>query len=253
VDKPILIGIHGVKRAGKNTTADFFQEFAWSSDPALSVRQRGFADKGKWAFARQYFPTISMEEAIKWVDEWKTRTDAHFYSPQTGVRPDSLLPVAGPLSDPVLFRDALAQFCTEGARDIYGDDFWVDQLLPVPRNIDTGSIPVRPRWHEEFKLKQFGINNPATVADVCLITDVRFDNETQRVPVVGGYTVKVKRKDAEDAVLAEAERMGRPVHRSELGLPDMLFDFVIDNSDNDMDKAKERTRRVWEEINERHR
>jgi hypothetical protein len=237
-----------VKRAGKNTTADWFQEFAQGSSPALSVRQRGFADKGKWAFARQFFPTISMEDAIKWVDTFKNSPYAFFVSPPVTHNVESGWPVPGPLPSNVLFRDALAQFCTEGARDIYGDDFWVDQLLPVSTYKDAGDLPVAPKWHDEFMLKQFGVNNPATVADVCLITDVRFPNETRRIPVVGGITVKVKRKDAEDAVIAEAERLGRPVHSSELGIPDHLFDFVIDNSDNDMDKAKARTLAVWERI-----
>lgn len=41
--QPTLIVVHGVKRAGKNFTADCITEFASESEPALSVVQRGFA------------------------------------------------------------------------------------------------------------------------------------------------------------------------------------------------------------------
>lgn len=243
MDKPILIGIHGVKRAGKNTTADFITEWAARQLPALSTCQRGFADKAKWAFARQFFPDCTMEQAIKWVDEFKAIPTASFVSPPIRYTDDSGMPIPGPLGNQVvIFRDALAQFSTDGGRDIYGDDHWVDLLLPMPLAVydDASRHRYREAWHQEF-LAQGRRASSARIADLCLVTDLRFDNELDRIKNLGGYNIKVRRKDAEDAVIAEAKAKGREVHRSELGIPDDRFDIVINNDDNDMEMARVRS------------
>lgn len=226
MNAPILIGIHGVKRAGKDTTADFIQKRAALFEPALFVVRHGFADKAKLAFARQYFPEITIDQALRWVDDFKEDPSAYFGVPVFGLEsnPDVLT---------VRFRDALAQFCTEGGRDIYGDNFWVDQLLPFDPFDPTNFLT----WYRNFDQ-----------ADICLITDLRFENEVERIKRLGGYVWKIKRKDAEDAVIAEALAKGRDVHRSELGLPDSMFDIVIDNSDNDLKKAEVVTIRKLEQV-----
>lgn len=241
---PILIGIHGVKRAGKDTTADFLTEFASESDPALSVRRRGFADKAKWSFCRQFYPDCTMDQAVKWVDAYKSNPRAVFDSPPIDYTDDAGLPIAGPLTSEVVFRDALAQFSTEGHRDIFGFDFWVDQLLPLKPDARNPE-----GWHGEFMTPPKTEEDwPYSIADICLVIDVRFENEVQRIHELGGFTWKIKRKDAEDAVIEEARLAGRDIHRSELGLPDHMFHAIIDNSDNDLDKARDRTRREWERV-----
>lgn len=229
---PILIGLHGVQRAGKNVTADFITELAMANDPALSVRQRGFADKAKWAYARQYFPDITMEDAIKWVDEFK-------FSGEVTVHWDKSGKLQSHWQDG---RTGIRQFATDGARDIYGQDFWVDQLLPLGQNrIFEG----RPRWIDSFAIDWDSLTTMAVTARVCLITDERFPNEVKRVKDVGGVNWKIKRKDAEDAIIKQAEEEGKEVHRSDLSLPDEMFDVVIDNSDNNLDLARTRTALHW--------
>jgi hypothetical protein len=203
--QPILIVLHGVKRAGKNTTADRIERFVAENFPALRVAQRGFADYAKLAFARQFFPKIEMAEAIAWVDKYK-ESDRIFRVPGIDT-----------YAHDVPFRQGLAHFATEGARDIYGDDFWVDLLLPTNVYMDETDQPTFPAWREEF-----------FHADICLVTDNRFANEVVRTKMLGGQAWKIKRKEAEDAVIAEAAAQGREIHRSELGLPDELFDVVLD-------------------------
>lgn len=203
---PILIGIHGLKRSGKDTTASFITEWARVYLPDRVVVSRGFADMVKWAFARQFMPTVSMDVAIDWCDYWKLRDDAFLSSPPT-YDIGSEWPKSGPLTTPVPFRDAIAQFATEGARDLYGQGHWLDMLVPVDDWND--------RWDG---------------ADICLVTDVRFGNEVKRIREVGGINWKINRQEAIQAVQDEANRLGRPVHQSELGLPDGEFDEVIVNS-----------------------
>jgi hypothetical protein len=244
---PILIGVHGAKRAGKNSAATFIEEWAAEFDPAAVVRQRGFADKVKWAFARQFYPTISMENAIVWCDSWKD-TPAVFTSSANVELPDSGWPVTDPI-DEVGFRDALAQFATDGGRDIYGEDFWLDQLIALPTRIGNwGDQP----WHNEFTVNAYDGTDKALqghlrTADIGVITDVRFENEVKRIKAVGGINVKINNPVAIQAVIDEATRKGRKVHRSEAGLPDGMFDHVIVN-DSTLDVFRDRVYKLMESI-----
>lgn len=227
--QPILIGIHGIKRAGKDTTARFVKELVAESDPALVVYKRGFADYAKWSFARQFFPKIPMDKAIEWVDKFKDSDAAITY-------PTDEYCATGSISRTIPFRECMAQAATEGARLLYGDDHWVRLLLP-----DQDERHVEG-WCESFMIPPKTDRDwPYSIADYCLITDVRFDNEVDRIHELGGKCWKVKRRDAEQAAIDKAKEQGRPIHASELGLPDDMFDYIIDNDDNDMEKAKMRT------------
>lgn len=240
---PFLIALHSVKGAGKDTTYGFIQEWCERSKPALSAVKRGFADKAKWAYARQFFPTISEEDAIKWVDALKD-TDAKIIFPSfdpvpSGGRSDGIW------KDTVApFRLHMARFATESAREIYGYDHWVDQVLPLEANDRNpegwrGNFLVPPRSEADF---------PYSFAHYAVITDMRFENEVERVLALRGLRVKIRRRDAEKAVIAEAEREGRKVHDSELGLPDEMFDVVIGNSDNNLVEARRKTWHMLHEI-----
>lgn len=217
---PALIALHGVKGAGKDTAFDFIMKWCAGRSQPLSAVKRGFADKVKLAFARQFFPTITEPEAIKWVDKYK-ESDRHITFP-------SAVGNGSPVMIP--FRLAVARFATESARDIYGLDFWADQVLPLEptdRNPEgwRGSFMVLPRSSEE---------DPYSFAHFAVMTDLRFPNEMERIRALEGLTVKIKRRTAERAVIAEAKRQGREVHESEFGLPDDMFDVIITN-DRDFD------------------
>jgi hypothetical protein len=213
--RPLLVAFHGVKRSGKDTAASFLEE--WASGRSLSFKRRGFADKAKWAWARQFNPEVTMQNAIDWVDVFKdrgSRVKIEHSDGRGGVDID--------------FRQCMAQFATEGARLIYGEDHWVDLLLPTSMYIDGQDLPTYPKWHDSFAVFVHLLRLPR-VADVCAIHDMRFDNELQRVRTLGGVNVKIRRKQAEDAVLAEASHRGLAIHESELGLPDEEFDYVVPN------------------------
>lgn len=238
MNKPILIGLAGVKSAGKDTTADFIEQFASESEPALSVRRRGFADKMKWSFSLQFFPGISMEDAIAWVDRFKN-SDYLIHVPPLDKDSKTYSSIG--------FRAAIANFGTDSHRDVFGDDFWVDQLLPKNKPISKHHGDLPNILHLDFRSQKWYKNfinyndKHCNVSDICLITDLRFQNERDRIKELGGYCWKIKRQDAEDVVIAEANKAGIEIHRSELGLHDDQFDVIIDNSDNDMIRAKHRT------------
>jgi hypothetical protein len=205
--QPLLVGFHGVKRSGKDTAASFLEE--WARGRSFSVARHGFADYAKWAFARQFYPAITMPDAIAWVDEHKDkgrRIAFPSYLPKNSF-------------DTVDFRQCVAQFATEGARLIYGDDHWVDLLLPEER----WGFPAT--WWDNFM-------DGNRSADFCAITDMRFDNELARIRKLGGVNVKIRRTPAEEAVLAQTS-----IHESELGIPDQEFDYVVPN-DGTLDDLK---------------
>jgi hypothetical protein len=64
-------------------------------------------------------------------------------------------------------REFIQRYGTEAHRDIFGEDFWVDLVLP----------------------KHFNHENRLVI-----ITDVRFENEIDRVKLLGGIIINVIRK-----------------------------------------------------------
>lgn len=247
MDSPVLIGIHGVKGVGKDTTAGFIKEWTMrptASKPTPSVVCRGFADKAKWAYARQFLPTCTMAEGVAFVDKYKNDPTAYIrahYTPTLEhATADPVMPEAIVPSIP--FRLHMAQFSTESAREIYGEDHWVDQLLPLGYDNIWKSWPA---WWGSFAVKVD--ENSYDVPEFCVVTDNRFANETERIGLLG-LKVKIRRRDAELAVVEEARREGREIHLSEVGLPDEMFDVVINNDNNNMDDARRKTFQLMYEI-----
>ena len=263
MQEPSLIALHGARGAGKDTTFDFITKWCAKSDPALSAVRRGFADHMKWAYMRMWVPDIGMTEAIKFIDKWKDDPEAVctgiFMDPEDGAVINSDTAKAAKLHTefnwdedgklltfipPVNFRDHMNQFATESARSVYGDDHWVDMLLPLhptDRNPEgwRGHFLVPPRSAED---------DPYSFAHFAVITDLRALNEMVRVRVHGGLLVKIRRRDAEDKQRAYYEAKGIDPHLFSQELDDDLFDVIINNDDNDMDKAYLRTYHMMNEI-----
>src|ERR1041385_511621 len=106
------------------------------------------------------------------------------------------------------YRNLLQLWGTNYRRKFYGEDYWIKKLL-------------------------FKISN--SVADITIITDVRFLNEAQMVKQIGGYLVRIERPS--DSVLIDR-------HPSEIELDDYKkFDFIIKN-DGTLDDLYVQTRKM---------
>jgi hypothetical protein len=90
-------------------------------------------------------------------------------------------------------RQYLQYYGTEAHRDVFGDDFWVEQVL------DT----------------------PVTDGTILVVTDMRFPNEIAGVLDRGGIAVKIRREEADSKPI---------LHPSEQTLPDDQFDYFLDNN-----------------------
>jgi hypothetical protein len=136
------------------------------------------------------------------------------------------------------------QFATESARDIYGEDHWVDMLLPKQddRHVEG--------WRESFMTPpKTPDDDPYSIADICCINDLRAENEVIRVKSIpNSLCVKIKRRDREAEVRAQYAAQGRDIHLFAQELPDGFFDVIIYNDDNDMDNAYLRTKLMMGEI-----
>jgi hypothetical protein len=245
MDSPILIGLSGLRGVGKDTTLHFIREWAETFDPAPSVVRRGFADKMKWAYMRMWVPGCTMEWAINFIDQYKNDPNAMcagILLARDGITlnpPDEFIPS-------VNFRDHMDQFATESAREVYGEDHWVDMLLPKPEVMDS-IWKAMPSWQTNFLVKQD--ENVMVPADICGVCDLRAENEMRRFDEIpNSLKVKIRRRDREQEVYQHYIDQGREPHLFAQELPDDKFDVVLVNDDNDMSNSRIRTYRMMDEV-----
>lgn len=181
-----LIGINGFKGSGKNTAGNIVQGLAEAR--GLVVIQRAFAELMKLSAARCLGLATNINDAVVLMDCLKENGDILITIPDQTIMRE------------ITGREYLKWFGTEGHRDVFGDDFWVDLLLPLEHN-----------WVFEWKDK---LDNRL---DFAVITDVRFANEARRIKEVGGVVWNIDRGLDGDG------------HVSEQPLPTHLVDLVIDN------------------------
>ena len=174
-----IIGIHGPSRGGKDTIYRILlEEF-----PLIRFERQGFADALKVSAARSLGLSgpdnhlIQMMDGLKEIGQINTP-----WGKRTG-------------------REFLQYYGTEAHRDMFGGDFWLDQVISNPSNP---------------KERSRGINR---VCDVLVIPDVRYQNEVGRVVDAGGQLWKVLRN-------VEGHNTG---HASEKELI-VNWDRVIDNN-----------------------
>lgn len=191
----ILIGITGTRGSGKGTVAQYVAE--WATEHGLLSVDRGFADKLKWAMARIFWPKISMENAIEWANDLKNK-------PHATVRVGDISVFEYAEFHSITGRQLFQHGGTEMGREIFGSDFWVDQLLPYDR-VGMGSIEF-PLWCWNF-LKQ-GATEPEKTT-IATISDLRFSNEADRIKSLGGSIWEVHRPGFESDGHASEEPLPR--------------------------------------------
>lgn len=184
-----LIGINGYKTAGKDST---FQAVQARVSDRLNVQRAGFADKLKIMAAKAIGYDAPDEDLIAWMDEAKQCWEFNVIrKPEC----ETISQFSG--------RQYLQWFGGH-ARTVFGDSFWVDQVLPKPIGDPIGnSLALKRRYP--------GI-------DILCVTDVRYPNEAHRVLDLGGEVWVVERPGLES-----------DGHSSEEPLPAELVNFTIPN------------------------
>lgn len=115
-------------------------------------------------------------------------------------------------------REFLQFYGTEAHRNVFGTDFWVDQVLPKSKSPWERYVESEP-W------------------DVTVVSDARFPNEAERIRHIGGKIIRVVRPDLET----------EDAHSSEVPLPDELVDYTLIN--DDLTKLPEKAAEAWRKLN----
>ena len=195
-----IIGIHGQSRCGKDTVCQILTE----SYPNIKFEKQGFADALKVSAARAIGLEGSWSELITKMDDLKSE---------------------GQINTPwgkISGRQLLQYYGTEAHRDMFGKDFWLDQVIPDPFD------PAR-RANGEYRK-----------CDVLLIPDVRYQNEAERIVEAQcrGYLWLVRRD-------VQGHTTG---HVSENNV-NIGWDQVIDNN-NSIDELTDRVKSIFRPIAE---
>lgn len=174
-----IIGINGFKRSGKGEVGDAIADI--TAEHFMHTIQVGFADKLKVLAARSLGIMLSDDECIARMNECKEEwliSASKVMDPKAtefwGTNYTQVLGLTG--------RQYLQNIGNE-ARKIFGEDFWIDQILPS--NLGPGdAYYVSP---EEWLTEEYGS------AQYLAITDLRYPNEAQRVLDLGGEVWEVLR------------------------------------------------------------
>ena len=149
-----IIGLTGPARSGKNTVAEIITQ-----EHGGPVREVAFADLIKLSAAKalgiRFSPDdVGIKAVRAWADKFKTTLEIQIID-------------TGEVVHTISGRQFLQRYGTEGHRDIFGEDFWVDHA----------------------RLYQPGDG-------LVVVTDVRFDNEAHKIKAQDGSIWKVSRADA---------------------------------------------------------
>jgi hypothetical protein len=193
-----LIGINGFKTSGKDST---FLSVA-QAQPQLNVQRVGFADKLKIIAAQAIGFDMSDENLISCMDECKESWRFAIHQDGNDKRYGSDVTFTG--------RQYLQWFGGQ-ARVVFGDTFWIDQVLPTP------AVDKFDGLAEQDNI--LALRERYSGVDILCVTDVRYENEAQRIKDLGGEIWVVKRPGVES-----------DGHGSETPLPDELIDNYISNS-----------------------
>lgn len=203
-----IIGINGFKRSGKGETAKAITALGQTVVPGFTTTEVGFSDKLKILAAKTLgFIERSDEECIALMNECKEHWIIDIVKHNNVWRGSQPLHPRSPWHE--ITGRAYIQNLGNESRSVFGDNFWVDQVLPDPGLIE----------HSEWEAILAGQIEDRYDTDLVLITDLRYENEAERVLYCGGEVWEVLRPGtASDG------------HASEQPLPRELVTRQIDNS-----------------------
>lgn len=172
-----LIGINGFKGSGKDTTYECIKNWARINeepDYPIVVTRVAFADKMKIMAGKALgFIELNDDECIKIMNKCKAAWDITVLAPRSPER-EGRACIAS-----FNGRQYLQWFGGE-ARNVFGDTFWIDQVLPNVQVADGVSIRSREISGEYSLMKRY------QGTDILCVTDVRYPNEAQRILDLGG-------------------------------------------------------------------
>lgn len=192
-----LIALNGRKLSGKDTAFKILRD----ANPNLTFLRTSFADKLKLSGVRALgytFDTGEMLSAVAAADYIKDNCSVVVQRDDTG---RAVAKVTG--------REFWQYYGTEAHRDVFGLDFWLDQVF---------SLPEGDRWDDTM---DEWLSSLYPNVDVVVETSCRFPNEAQRILDLGGEIWEINAD----------ERLGpRDAHDSDKALPREYITLTIPNN-----------------------
>jgi len=167
----MLIGLGGKLQSGKDTVFNIIQELHPEAE-------------------KFYFTRIMKKSAAAVFG-----IDPELWENHKNDELDSLVTLELGKGDVVVcltIREFLQRYGTEAHRDIFGEDFWIDDIMP-----------------EDFDHE----------GRLVVVKDMRMPNEVERIIQLGGFTVKIEKEGLETSD-----------HSTENDIPDELIDWHLDNN-----------------------
>lgn len=196
-----IIGVNGFKRSGKGETGKAIDLLC------EGVRLLGFADKLKILAARTlgYLPEhYSDEECIALMDEAKEKWYLECRRTGNNTRVQKVIDGRKIYSSADVTMRAYLQNLGNEARGVFGEDFWVDQVLP-PDGLT-------------YEAQRHSLAAMYPHATTLVFTDLRYANEAERILSLGGFVIEVVRP----GVTTDG-------HASEKPLPRDLISYQVKN------------------------
>lgn len=192
-----LIGINGFKTAGKDTAAGIIKGLN-----ADTVRL-GFADNLKHmaSLAIGQPDAADLDFHVAKMNECKETWRFEIYRPTSAGRGEERVKT-------FTGREYL-QWFGGYARQVFGDTFWIDQVLP--NHLAWTHKHTQEDVDAELERKHGS-------AEIYVVTDVRYENEAQRVRDLGGEIWEIVRPGLQS-----------DGHGSEITLPRKLVDVTLHN------------------------
>jgi hypothetical protein len=197
----LVIGVSGTKRSGKNTFADYIKHYL--EDRGKSVKIGSWADLLKKSAYESLGVAKGATEEHKFYSEWANSFKESFRLQIVNEQDIVLREITG--------REFLQQYGTEGHREIFGENFWIEQF-----------------WN----------SNSFEGVDVLIIADCRYDNEAEDVLSKNGVIIKI------DNPVTDNNSDG---HASEQGISEHLISCRIDN-DSSLERLEEKAIKLIKEI-----
>lgn len=157
----IIIGLGYKKCSGKDTCANLIKEYI-ENNTSFKVKKYSFADILKHSIAVKFaLPELALLDD----QDFKIKQCLNFCKVNNKIYSKSPENVSKELVEPITWRNIL-QLEGEYARNLYGEDFWINRLQDTIANSDS---------------------------DIILITDVRYRNEAEWIKKNKGFLLKVYR------------------------------------------------------------